>query len=184
MSAAIRPTATTSASPPPGRARPSSGNTVFDNTVDRHLRAIGSVMVSGNTVYGQTGNATGIAVGRGRRCVGQRRLRQHHRHQREYRRAGERQPRLRQHRQRASRATYGSTTIQGNHVYGNAVGIDLGEFFTGTVSNNVLEGNTTRGDSRPCVALWGTAYLDNNTIDTEGGNGDAGGRWDDQRGTC
>ena len=42
-----------------------SGNTVFDST-SSGIAATGSIVVSGNTVYGQTGNATGISLTEGR----------------------------------------------------------------------------------------------------------------------
>ena len=67
-------------------------------------------------------------------------------------------------------AVLGSIAVQGNDVYGNGTGIDLGEYYTGTVSNNVLEGNTTAGIHDQASPYGGPQYLDNNTIVAELGN--------------
>ena len=146
-----------------------SGNTVFDNN-SAGIAASGSVTVSDNTVYGQTGGAHRHLHHIRRRRDGERGLRQRHRHRRKLRRGGDRQPRLRQSGVGIS-AVLGSIAVQGNDVYGNGTGIDLGGYYTGTVSNNVLEGNTTAGIHDQASPYGGPQYLDNNTIVAEAGNG-------------
>jgi parallel beta-helix repeat protein len=136
-------------------------NRVFDNTVG--IDATNGDTVSANTVYGQTSdgidmmggstalgnvvydNGTGIRVQGG--VVEANRV---------YGNSGA-----------GISGSEGQASIVGNHVYGNAVGVDLGSSYSGTVSQNVLEGNATAGihdGNNQGVEL------DNNTIDQETGN--------------
>ncbi len=133
------------------------------------ISASGSVVVSGNTVYGQTGNGTGIALSGGAQAsdntvygngtgisVSEGGL-------------------ISDNQVYANTvvgitASFGLTTIQGNQVYANAVGVDLATEFSGTVANNVLEGNTTAGIHDQTGSFGGTQELVNNTIDAETGN--------------
>ncbi len=145
-----------------------SGNTVFDNA-DAGINASGSVVVSGNTVYGQTGNATGIALSSGAQASGNVVYNNATgidissgglvSDNQVYGNAGA-----------GIAASSGVITIQGNHVYGNAVGVDLGAYFSGTVSNNVLEGNTAAGIHDHASPYGGVQELANNTIDAETGD--------------
>ena len=146
-----------------------NGNTVFDNT-SAGIAVSGSVTVSDNTVYGQTGSATGISLTQGAVATGNV----------VYGNAtgiaasyggSVSDNRVYDNSGAGIVAVLGSIAVQGNDVYGNGTGIDLGEYYTGTVSNNVLEGNTTAGIHDQASPYGGPQYLDNNTIVAEAGNG-------------
>ena len=145
-----------------------SGNTVFDNT-SAGIAASGSVTVSDNTVYGQTGGATGISLTQGAVATGNV----------VYGNAtgiaasyggSVTDNRVYDNSGAGIVAVLGTIAVQGNDVYGNGTGIDLGEYYTGTVSNNVLEGNATAGIHDQASPYGGPQYLDNNTIVAELGN--------------
>ncbi len=130
-------------------------------------------VVSGNTVYGQTGSGAGIELSSGAQATGNTvygngtgitsddgglvsdNL--------VYGNAGT---------GIAAGDYYGGglTTIQGNQVHTNQVGVDLTPGFYGTVANNVLEGNTTAGILDEAGTSYGVQALVNNTIDAETGN--------------
>ncbi len=143
-------------------------NTVFDNTADG-ITASGSITITGNTVYGQTGNATGIAVSQGS-GVSENTVYGNTTGISVYDAGSVSDNRVYDNSGAGITAGNGSIPILGNDVYGNAVGIDLGGFYTGTVSNNVLEGNSSAGIHDHASPYEGPQYLDNNTIDAESGN--------------
>jgi parallel beta-helix repeat protein len=141
-----------------------SGNFLYDNRVG--INVGGPVVVSGNTVYGELENVVGTGIELGSttsQAVGNT---LYNLQTGIYSSQGPVLDNQISNSVTGVEAVYGGP-IQGNHIYGNGVGVLLSTYYVGTVSNNVLEGNGT--GIHVATSYYGSPQLSNNTIDQETG---------------
>src|SRR5262249_34170865 len=142
-----------------------TGNTVFDN-ISTGISAGGSVIVSGNTVYGQRNGGIGVVASHGAQ-VSSNIVYDNTTGIAANDAASITDNQIFDNTGPGVTAGFGEITVQGNHIYGNAVGVDLGPFSGATIVNNVLEGNAQSAIHIHTTVETGGVDLRNNTIDAE-----------------